>query len=128
VSDLFANGQPCRSRGAGRRARADGAGRAFAPPCLMACGLRDLPESCRERLLEISGYPEAFFEKGSPEYPNPMGVSFRSLRSLTAGSRNAAMAAGALAFELDDWITEQYELPCGGPAWRLSLRRDHDGT
>ena len=71
----------------------------------------DLPQSCRDRLLEISGYPEAFFEKGTPEYPNPMGVSFRSLRSLTAASRNAAMAAGALAFELDDWITEQYELP-----------------
>jgi Zn-dependent peptidase ImmA (M78 family) len=71
----------------------------------------DLPEVCRERLLEISGYPETFFEKGSPEYPNPAGVSFRSLRSLTAGSRNAAMAAGALAFEFDDWVTSQYELP-----------------
>jgi Zn-dependent peptidase ImmA (M78 family) len=71
----------------------------------------DLPEASRERLLEISGYPEAFFEKGSPEYPNPAGVSFRSLRSLTAGSRNAAMAAGALAFEFDDWITSKYDLP-----------------
>jgi Zn-dependent peptidase ImmA (M78 family) len=71
----------------------------------------DLPQACRDRLLQISGYPEDFFQKGSPEYPNPMGVSFRSLRSLTAASRNAAMAAGALAFELDDWITGQYELP-----------------
>lgn len=74
-------------------------------------GQSDLPESSRERLLRISGYPEAFFAKLPPEYPNPDCVSFRSLRSLTAGSRNAAMAAGALAFDLDDWILERYEMP-----------------
>ena len=74
-------------------------------------GDADLPSASHQRLLAISGYPKAFFEKGAPEYPNPNGVSFRSLRSLTAGSRNAAMAAGALAFELDDWISERYELP-----------------
>jgi Zn-dependent peptidase ImmA (M78 family) len=74
-------------------------------------GEADLPEICQGRLLQMSGYPAQFFEKGSPEYPNPLGVSFRSLRSLTAGSRNAAMAAGALAFELDDWVVSQYELP-----------------
>ncbi len=71
----------------------------------------DLPFSSRERLLAISGYPDAFFKKDAPEYPNPDGVSFRSLRSLTAGARNAAMAAGALAFELDDWVSARYELP-----------------
>ena len=74
-------------------------------------GRADLTAECREQLLEISGYPEAFFVKNSPEYPNPDGVSFRSLRSLTAGSRNSAIAAGALAFELDDWISNRYELP-----------------
>lgn len=74
-------------------------------------GQAELPRESRDRLLRISGYPEAFFAKPPPEYPNPDGVSFRSLRSLTAGSRNAAMAAGALAFELDDWISDRYELP-----------------
>lgn len=71
----------------------------------------DLPEESRSRLLRLSGYPQSFFDKGPPEYPNPAGVSFRSLRSLTASARNAAMAAGALAFELDDWVAAQYELP-----------------
>ena len=71
----------------------------------------ELSTDCRERLLQISGYPKAFFLKASPEYPNREGVSFRSLRSLTAGSRNAAIAAGALAFELDDWIADRYVLP-----------------
>jgi Zn-dependent peptidase ImmA (M78 family)/DNA-binding XRE family transcriptional regulator len=71
----------------------------------------DLPEECLEKLCVFSGYPKAFFEKSSPEYPNADGVSFRSLRSLTAGARDAAIAAGALAFEFDDWVTERYELP-----------------
>ena len=72
----------------------------------------DLPRAAQDSLLSLSGYPIEFFEKpSSPEYPNPLGVSFRSLRSLTAGPRDAAMAAGALAFELDDWITERYQLP-----------------
>lgn len=71
----------------------------------------DLPQACLEKLCQISGYPRAFFDKPSPEYPNADGVSFRSLRSLTAGARDAAIAAGALAFEFDDWIAEKYELP-----------------
>lgn len=74
-------------------------------------GQTELPKESCEKLLRISGYPEAFFSKPPPEYPNSDGVSFRSLRSLTAGVRNAAMAAGALAFELDDWIDERYKLP-----------------
>jgi Zn-dependent peptidase ImmA (M78 family) len=48
---------------------------------------------------------------GSPEYPNAAAVSFRSLRSLTAKARNAALAAGAIAFQIDDWLTEEYLLP-----------------
>ncbi len=74
-------------------------------------GKADLPAGCLENLCEISGYPEAFFKKDTPVYPNPAGVSFRSLKSLTAASRDAAMAAGALAFEFDDWITARYDLP-----------------
>jgi Zn-dependent peptidase ImmA (M78 family) len=74
-------------------------------------GTAELPAAAFYRLCDISGYPEGFFEKDSPEYPNPDGVSFRSLRSLTASKRDAAMAAGALAFEFDDWIVENYDLP-----------------
>jgi Zn-dependent peptidase ImmA (M78 family) len=70
-----------------------------------------LPDDCIKKLYEFSGFPPAFFDLPTPEYPNAKCVSFRSLRSLTAGPRNAAIAAGALAFEIDDWITERYELP-----------------
>lgn len=74
----------------------------------------DLSPQALEALVQLSGYPRKFFEKDSVDYPDAKAVSFRSLRSLTATTRNAALAAGALAFELDDWITERFEL------------RDHD--
>lgn len=74
-------------------------------------GQADLPRHSRDKLLELSGYPEAFFSKFPPQYPSAEIVSFRSLRSLTAAARDAALAAGALAFELDDWVCERYDLP-----------------
>jgi Zn-dependent peptidase ImmA (M78 family)/DNA-binding XRE family transcriptional regulator len=74
-------------------------------------GQSELPEACIERLCSLSGYPEKFFEKQAVEFPSAAGVSFRSLRSLTSSTRDAALAAGALAFEVDDWITERYGLP-----------------
>jgi Zn-dependent peptidase ImmA (M78 family) len=74
-------------------------------------GTHDLSPKCIDKLVEISNYPKEFFEKDEFQYPDAKAVSFRSLRSLTAMSRNAALAAGALAFELDDWIDERFELP-----------------
>lgn len=74
-------------------------------------GIADLPESALEALCNASGFAKLFFEGPSPEYPNEEGVSFRSLRSLTARSRDASMAAGALAFQFDDWISGEYDRP-----------------
>lgn len=74
-------------------------------------GTHELNPKCIEALVELSGYPQEFFEGDKFDYPDPEAVSFRSLRSLTATSRNAALAAGALAFELDDWIDARFELP-----------------
>lgn len=74
-------------------------------------GMHNLSGKCAEKLTEISGYPLEFFSKGGVDYPNASAVSFRSLRSLTAVTRNAAVAAGVLAFELDDWIGKRFDLP-----------------
>jgi Zn-dependent peptidase ImmA (M78 family) len=71
----------------------------------------ELSATTMDRLCQISGYPVGFFEKGALEYPNPEGVSFRSLRSLTSGTRDRALAASALAFEFDDWIAARFEFP-----------------
>src|SRR5215217_194915 len=74
-------------------------------------GYGELPLRAVERLCEISGFRDEFFKKGDPEYPNFDGVSFRSLRSLTAAKRDKALAAAAIAFELDDWIHKRFALP-----------------
>lgn len=75
-------------------------------------GQAELSAEAQAKLLSLSKYPKAYFEKTTaPEYPNANGVSFRSLRSLTASHRNTALAAGAHAFDLDDWISARYDLP-----------------
>ena len=71
----------------------------------------EISEQLMERLCDISGYSRSFFDKAAIDYPSPDGVSFRSLRSLTAAPRDAALAAGALAFEIDDWVRQRFELP-----------------
>lgn len=74
-------------------------------------GEYDLPDGCLDKLCEFSGFAPEFFYRPSPEFPNADCVSFRSLRSLTASKRDAAIAAGALAFEFDDWVADEYERP-----------------
>jgi len=74
-------------------------------------GTHELSLKCMEMLVGLSGYPVEFFEGENFDYPDSEAVSFRSLRSLTATARNAALAAAALAFELDDWIDARFELP-----------------
>lgn len=74
-------------------------------------GEYELPEGCLDRLCSFSGFAPEFFERPSPEFPNVDCVSFRSLRSLTASKRDAAIAAGAIAFEFDDWVADEYERP-----------------
>jgi Zn-dependent peptidase ImmA (M78 family)/DNA-binding XRE family transcriptional regulator len=74
-------------------------------------GEGDLSAKTIGALISLSGYPNEFFHKGDFDFPNPGAVSFRSLRSLVASARDAALAAGALAFELDDWVTDKFHLP-----------------
>jgi Zn-dependent peptidase ImmA (M78 family)/DNA-binding XRE family transcriptional regulator len=64
-----------------------------------------------DAIATATQFPIPFFHRGPIEEPSPEGVSFRSLKSMTAGQRNAALAAGALAFELSDWISAHFELP-----------------
>lgn len=74
-------------------------------------GVFSFPDPAMDKLCGFSGYPRGFFERGEFDLPPVDGVSFRSLRSLTASSRDAALAAGALAFEFDDWISARYSRP-----------------
>jgi len=56
-------------------------------------------------------FPIAFFFRPDLDGPTPDAASFRALRSMTAAKRDSALAAGAIAFELSQWIDRRFTLP-----------------
>ncbi|NNM64635.1 MAG: ImmA/IrrE family metallo-endopeptidase [Burkholderiales bacterium] len=75
-------------------------------------------------IAQALDYPTEFFYLNDSEELSTEAVSFRSLSSLTARQRDAALAAGSIAFELHAWVAERFHLP---PAQLLDLR-DEDPT
>jgi len=63
------------------------------------------------RLATVLNFPPSFFFQDNAEEPSPDTVSFRSLSKMTAGQRDMALAQGALAFLLSDWLEATFELP-----------------
>ncbi|ROO24861.1 helix-turn-helix domain-containing protein [Salinisphaera japonica] len=62
-------------------------------------------------LATTLNYPKAFFFGDDLETLQTKSVSFRSLSSMTAKQRKAALAAGALAYSIDDWVQRKFDLP-----------------
>jgi Zn-dependent peptidase ImmA (M78 family)/DNA-binding XRE family transcriptional regulator len=73
-------------------------------------------------LARALSYPIGFFYLDDLESLSTDSVSFRSLSSLTARQRDAALAAGTIAFLLDDWVTDRFNLP---PHDLLNLREEN---
>jgi Zn-dependent peptidase ImmA (M78 family)/DNA-binding XRE family transcriptional regulator len=74
----------------------------------------DEMEPSAETLAEIARvlkFPAPFFGRHPIDRPPLTSASFRSLTSMTAAQRNAAVAAGALAIELSDWLEQRFNLP-----------------
>jgi transcriptional regulator with XRE-family HTH domain len=65
----------------------------------------------RARLADVLQVAEAFFSGGDLDEPPLDGSSFRALTTQTAKQRDQALAAGAFAFALSDWIQERFVLP-----------------
>ncbi len=63
------------------------------------------------RLARALDYPVEFFFLNDCEELSTEAVSFRSLSSLSARQRDAALAAGSVAFLLDEWVTQRFNLP-----------------
>jgi Zn-dependent peptidase ImmA (M78 family) len=76
-----------------------------------AAGLTLPPKPTVERLAEALQFPVAFFYRPSFQAPTPEIVSFRSFSKLSAGQRDAALAAAGLAIELTDWFADRYSQP-----------------
>lgn len=71
----------------------------------------DPPAESVEAIANVLGFPTAFFYGGDIDKVTPESASFRGLTAMTAGERDAALAAGSLAFLLDDWVHDRFELP-----------------
>lgn len=56
-------------------------------------------------------FPVQFFTGKDIEAPTDENASFRSFSRMTAGQRDAALAAGGIAYELSDWIDQKFQLP-----------------
>lgn len=69
------------------------------------------PDHVVVEMAKILEFPTAFFFDDDIGLPSEGAVSFRSLSSMSAKERDAALAAGALAFIFADWVEERYNLP-----------------
>lgn len=63
------------------------------------------------KFAEVLGFPVGFFYRPDLEIADPEMVSFRSQRAMTAAERDAALAAGAIGFEISDWVEGKFNLP-----------------
>lgn len=80
------------------------------------------PDSLRVLAKKLD-FPEKFFFGADIDEPPSEAASFRSLTAMLAGDRDAALAAGTLAFLLSDWVEERFSLPAPD---LLDLKEDTD--
>lgn len=62
-------------------------------------------------LSKALSFPIDFFFGDDIDIPTKDSVSFRSLSAMTAREREAALAAGSLAYLVSDWVTSRFNLP-----------------
>jgi Zn-dependent peptidase ImmA (M78 family)/DNA-binding XRE family transcriptional regulator len=68
------------------------------------------PDEVR-KLSQILNFPQQFFFEPDVDPLQADAASFRSMSAMSSKERDAALAAGALAFIVSDWIEERFELP-----------------
>jgi Zn-dependent peptidase ImmA (M78 family)/DNA-binding XRE family transcriptional regulator len=69
------------------------------------------PASVVQKISEILDFPASFFFEPDIDGPSDLSASFRSLSAMSAGERDAALAAGTLGFLLSDWVERHFDLP-----------------
>ena len=69
------------------------------------------PDDSLEAIAACLSFPVPFFFGMDLDEPQSEAASFRSLSTMPARDRDAALAAGALAFLLSDWVTARFSLP-----------------
>ena len=69
------------------------------------------PDEVIAKFAKILTFPIDFFYADEIDEPDAAAASFRSLKAMSAKERDAALAAGSLAFLLSDWVERQFDLP-----------------
>lgn len=64
-----------------------------------------------KKIAQVLNYPEAFFTGEDIEKIDCECVSFRSMKSMKASQRNAALRAAEIAIEFNNWLERNFELP-----------------
>ena len=68
-------------------------------------------EATVHKLSRALRFPSSFFFDDDPDVLDTNVVSFRSLSRMRAKERDAAISAGILGLQLNDWIEERFSLP-----------------
>jgi Zn-dependent peptidase ImmA (M78 family)/DNA-binding XRE family transcriptional regulator len=71
----------------------------------------DPGEDTVRSLASALNYPYEFFFGGDIDEVQAEDASFRSLKSMTARERDAALAAASISFLLSDFVDNEYQLP-----------------
>ena len=74
-------------------------------------GVTEPDEQGVRRLAQLLRFPKEFFYGATLDEPPKDSASFRSMSDMAARDRDAALAAGALAFAVDDWVRARFDLP-----------------
>jgi Zn-dependent peptidase ImmA (M78 family) len=69
------------------------------------------PDEVIGKIAKSLAFPTGFFYSDEIDEPEAGAASFRSLKAMSAKERDAALAAGSLAFLLSDWVERQFDLP-----------------
>ncbi|MGB7257891.1 MAG: XRE family transcriptional regulator [Pseudolabrys sp.] len=64
-----------------------------------------------DKLISALGYPRDFFFRDDIDSIDASTASFRSLKAMKSRERDAALAAGELAYEMADWVRGKFNLP-----------------
>lgn len=80
------------------------------------------PVSAAPRLAEVLHFPAPFFSAAPTAQIESATVNFRAARRAGARQRAAAVAAGAVGIEIDQWVSARFTLP----AVTVPLRLEED--
>lgn len=74
-------------------------------------GANEPEDETVEALARSLEFPRGFFFAEDVDELPAEAASFRSLSSMTARERDAALSAGVIAYLLSDWVAERFNLP-----------------